>query len=461
MTAVKSAPSIFSYAVCAVCAAFVFFGFSACEQDAEGGGINTPVETPSDNKPTDSPDETDNQPTPTVSGTIKKTDTPEGFSQIDTSKMTKTVAVSNKTDFVKYAKTGGYVIYVNGAIDLSEGMLPSSAGGTSSALDAFVKKNASTYSTYEDFKSAYAKGCSASTDDKSSSSPTSSLGGTLWALNQAYGNIIKVAVASNTIIIGADGNAALKGGSLQISKVQNVVIRNLKITDGYDPFPHHEENDGFNAQWDNISVTESSNVWIDHCTFADTMHYSEVTISGETEEKWQTYDGLCDITKSSKNVVVSYCVFENHDKTMLIGSGSSDTGGGNISIHHNYFLNCGQRLPMTCYPAMHIYNNYYERNASAYYSQQACIAARYDKYTIIAENNYFGSGIKKAITPSTDAAGKCYQSGNKFIESGSCTLTTTSDKPFTVSYDYTLDAASALPSSVSTNAGAGKWKVEQ
>ena len=387
---------------------------------------------------------------------IRLTDVPTGYANITQQTGTGTT-VTTRTE-LRTALSKGGLIYVSGTIDVSEGCLPTTAGGSTSALDSFVAAN-SDYKTYEEFKAAYVKGCSKSTNDKSSASPNSSLGRVLWALNKAYGNKIKLNVNSNTTIIGLDG-AVIKGGTFQISSVSNVVIRNLTIRDAYDPFPHHEADDEFNAQWDNIAVDSSQNIWIDHCTFEDTMKYSKVVIGDNTEEKWQNYDGSCDITKSSRNVVVSYCLFQNHDKTMLIGSGSDVVSGGNITIHHNKFLNCGQRLPMTCYPNMHIYNNSYERNSAAYYSQQASIAARYDAYTIIAENNYFGSDIKKCITKSTDAAGKCYQNGNVFV-SGKCDLATQSNKPFTPSYPYDLDNASDIPQIVAANAGAGVWTVQR
>lgn len=391
---------------------------------------------------------------------ISASDKPTGYASITPPTGTGTT-VKTKAELVNALKKGG-LIYVSGTIDMSEGCLPSTAGGTTTQLDAFVAEN-SDYSTYTAFKTAYAGACSSSTNDKSSGSPESKYGSVMWTLNKAYGNKIKLSPVSDTTIIGLDG-AVIKGGTFQISGVSNVTIRNLTIQDAYDPFPHHEKGDGFNAQWDAIAVVNSAeNIWIDHCTIEDTMKYSEVAISGGTKEKWQTYDGLCDITKNSKNVVVSYCVFKNHDKTMLIGSGDKDISGGNITIHHNKFLNCGQRLPMTTYPNMHIYNNSYERDSDAYYSQQASIAARYGAYTIIAENNYFGSGVKYCISQSTSPSGKCYESGNVFTSrsEGSKALSTQNTKPFTPSYEYDLDEASDVPSIVEENAGAGVWSVVQ
>lgn len=390
--------------------------------------------------------------------TLSLTDTPVGYASITPQTGTGTT-VTTKTELVNALKKGG-LIYVSGTIDVSEGCLPSEAGGTTTQLDAFVAAN-SDYSTYTAFKTAYAGACSSSTNDKSSDSPESTYGSVMWTLNKAYGNKIKLSPVSDTTIIGLDG-AVIKGGTFQISNKSNITIRNLTIQDAYDPFPHHEKNDGFNAQWDGICLDGASNIWIDHCTIEDTMKYSNVTTKSGSE-KWQTYDGLCDMKGSSKNIVVSYCVFKNHDKTMLIGSSSSDISGGYITIHHNKFLNCGQRLPMTTYPYMHVYNNSFERDSDAYYTQQACIVGRYAAYTYVVENNYFGSGVKKCLTTSTDAAGSCYSSGNYFVESSVSTglVTSTSAKPFTPSYSYELDEASDVPSIVEENAGAGVCTVVQ
>lgn len=409
--------------------------------------------------------------------TISASDTPVGYASI-TPQTSNATTVTTKAELINAVKNGG-LIYVSGTIDMSSGCLPSEAGGRTDELDAFVStktaslnssdssKYPNVYSTYAAFRDAYAGLCESTTDDGSSSSTATTLSQTLWKLNSEYGNTIKIIPVSNTTIIGLDG-AVIKGGTFQISGVSNVTIRNLTIKDAYDPFPHHEKKDGFNAQWDAISIQNSaSNIWIDHCTLEDTMKYKMVTIKSDANttktEKWQTYDGLCDITKSSNNVVVSYCIFKKHDKTMLIGSGSTDLSGGYITIHHNKFLNCGQRLPMTTYPNMHVYNNSFERDSDAYYEQQACIVGRYAAYTYVVENNYFGSGVKKCLTKSTDAAGSCYSSGNYFVESSVTTelVTSTGTKPFTPSYTYTLDTASEVASILESYAGAGVCNVAQ
>ena len=455
----KTSKEIKKIVVLAFAAALVFSG---CSVESKGSDSEPESVSDTDDSKTGKEDSEKIE----SEKSIKLNDLPVGYASV-TVQTGDGTTVTTKSELVSALSKGG-LIYVSGTIDVSEGMLPSEAGGSTSALDEFVKTKTDSlhsnhsdlypnaFNTYREFKEAYAELCSSSTNDKSSSSKATTLSRTLWTLNSEYGNTIKLKVSkSNTTIIGLE-NAVIKGGSFQISNVSNVIIRNLTIQDAYDPFPHHEEGDGFNAQWDNVCIDAAKNVWIDHCTFEDTMKYSKVeTSSGE--EKWQTYDGLCDITKGAKNVVVSYCVFKNHDKTMLIGSSSSDLSGGNITIHHNRFLNCGQRLPMTCYPNMHIFNNSYERDSNAFYDQKASIAARYGTYTIIAENNYFGSGVKYCISKSTSPSGTCYENGNVFASrnEGDKSLSTQDEKPFEVSYAYSLDNASKIKNIVYETAGAG------
>ena len=380
---------------------------------------------------------------------IRATDIPTGYAGVGFTSFydsNKVVTVSTKSDLVSYAKKGGYTIYVDGMIDMSEGMLPSGKSGNSTtALDAFVASN-SAYSTYSEYNSAKLSSVSESAD---------------WTnpLNNTYRNTVRFSVASNTAIIGLKENCGIKGGGISISS-SNVIIRNLLIQDGYDPFPNHEANDGWNAQVDAIAVT-GKNVWVDHCTLEDTIELGTApNASNESysnHKRFQTYDGICDITNGATYVTVSNCIIRNHDKTMLIGSSSSDTSGGYITLANNRIYGCGQRLPLTCYKNMHIYNNYYG-DQSGFYSNSYAIGARYAVYTIIAEGNYFGSGISDAFKASTSPSGTCYAKGNS-TNSGS--LTTTSSKPFTVPYDYDYLSYSEAKSFVSSNAGAGVITVKQ
>ena len=77
---------------------------------------------------------------------IKASDSPFGYASIGaeqnfggyTGKESKEVAIQDKQELAKYAKMGGYVIYVDGLIDLSEGKIPQN--GKSLGLDKFISE---------------------------------------------------------------------------------------------------------------------------------------------------------------------------------------------------------------------------------------------------------------------------------------------------------------------------------
>ena len=110
-------------------------------------------------------------------------------------------------------------------------------------------------------------------------------------LANEWKKLIVVPVASNTTIIGLGENSGIKGGSLLLKNVQNIAIRNMKIEDAFDPFPDVQKNDGFNAQYDGVSIESSKNIWVDHCHFKDTVELSHVHLAGGELTKWQAYDG--------------------------------------------------------------------------------------------------------------------------------------------------------------------------
>ena len=400
-------------------------------------------------------------------GSLKLSDKPVGYASIEGNYATSGgTTVKTRSELINAVnKSGGGVIIIDGMIDMSDGMLPTTPGGSNAKLDAFVKEQTTklnssdsskypqTFDTYKAFADAYANLCSKSTNDKSSSSTATRLSQTLWKLNSAYGEVMKLKIKSNTTLIGKTADSGIKGGSIQISGASNVQIRNLTIRDAYDPFPHHEENDGFNAEWDCIVVQGASrNIWIDHCTMEDTI-WAGTAANGE---KWQTYDGLCDMKNDSTNITVSNCIFRNHDKTMLIGSGPDDGNNSTrfITLVGNYFYNCGQRLPMVRNTTIHILNNYYDAS-NPHYANSYAVGVR-ENAIIYAENNYFGSGIKYSFSNND---GEVYASGNGGSKSGTMNKTTISGsklfKEAVGKYDYTAVSANEAKTNAENNAGAG------
>ena len=400
--------------------------------------------------------------------TISLTDKPVGYASLGTSYATSATnarTVSNRTELIDAVKNGG-VIIIDGMIDMSEGKLVSEGSvstNSTTALDDFMKKQLSgKYQTYDAWVKAYSNACVLTTEDGKKGSANSTLYSDLQSLNEAYRNAVTLGIKSNTTLIGNGPDCGIRGGRIQITSVENVQIRNLTVKDAFDPFPHHEANDGYNAELDCVVIEGSKNVWIDHCTFEDTITTGYVNTNGSTKEKWQTYDGLCDMKNRSSNgdkttnVTVSNCVFKNHDKTLLIGSSDSDGNNSErfVTLVGNYFYNCGQRLPMVRNTTIHILNNYYDAS-SPHYSQQYAVGVR-ENAIIYAENNYFGSGIQYSFK---DNDGTLYASGNTDNSSKKNTTKIENSTLFSSSavnkkYTYTAVTAEQAKTNAMNNAGA-------
>ena len=225
---------------------------------------------------------------------IKASDQPFGYASIGATpnfggyagKQSKKVTVKNRQSLIKYAQMGGYIIYIDGLIDLSEGKIPQN--GNSLGLDKFISEiSGGEFSSYTKFMQAYGASCHANLDG----SQDPKLAALRKNLANEYKKLIVVPVASNTTIIGLGENSGIKGGSLLLKNVQNIAIRNMNILDAFDPFPDVQKNDGFNAQYDGVSIDSSKNIWVDHCHFKDTVDLSHVHLAGGELTKWQTYDG--------------------------------------------------------------------------------------------------------------------------------------------------------------------------
>lgn len=221
-----------------------------------------------------------------------------------------------------------------------------------------------------------------------------------WGKNKISGNLeelrkkssknqekdVVIDIPSNTTIVGLE-NVKLIGVNFRIS-TNNIIIRNIHFITPLDLFPQWDPFDdktgNWNSQYDSITIKGGNNIWIDHCIFEDSKT-EEIKYFGR---KYEQHDGLVDITDGADNITVSYNIFRNHNKTMLIGSSDnkkSDDGKLKVTLHHNYFYNTVQRVPRVRYGLIHIYNNYYKndnRNPDYKYS----LGVGYNS-KIYAENN--------------------------------------------------------------------------
>lgn len=412
---------------------------------------------------------------------IKASDKPLGFAGVNYKMPTFTnvVTVKTRSELMNAIKKENSLIYIDGMIDMSDegsgSKLPAEGASNiavSSVMDSWIApKTSNAYTTYAAWVEAYAAACSTTTNDKDKTPKEgshSSLYDTVWKLNNAWKLVIQLNLKSNTTIIGLGNNSGIRGGTISISGIENVVIRNLTLVDAIDMFPHHEYKDGFNAQFDCITIqgSNTANIWIDHCTMKDTLVMQHVQ-SG-TKEKWQNYDGLCDIKGDGKGITVSNCHMYHHDKTMLVGS--SDSEGDNtvrkLSIINNHFDTCVQRLPMARNSQFHILNNWYAFDTTQSVGDgksrgDYCIGARKGAL-IYSEANYFDSNMQYSIRGNADTASttKVYDTGSVDNNTKKTNeYTAVASAPFTVPYSYEPMTAENAKTYVAANAGAGVWTV--
>lgn len=275
---------------------------------------------------------------------------------------------------------------------------------------------------------------------------------------------ITINVPSNTTIYGIQ-NAQILGGSLKLTAVQNVIIRNINFVTPFDLFPQWDPTDGklgnWNSQYDSITLKKTRNVWIDHNTFSDGDATDNLT-DYYFNRIYQHHDGCVDITDGSDYITFSYNKLFNHDKTMLIGSSDSKTSDTNklhVTIDHNWFENLVQRQPRVRFGTVHLYNNYYSAAKTPLYKAQYIIGVGVNS-RILAQNNdieipdFDKNKVVKLFKgdqltmKNTLFNGLIYNSGNDFNNS-------LKDTNWHSTYNYDLDPVSDIQNSTTHYSGAG------
>lgn len=151
------------------------------------------------------------------------------------------------------------------------------------------------------------------------------------------------------------------------------------------------------ADADLISPVERC--WIHHNTFLP-GYCAEPAESDKAEG-----DGSCDF-KRGQYYTLSYNYFEGCHKTNLIGSSDSSLSY-NISIHHNWWNNCGSRIPLARRANIHFYNNYISGDISdSDVSLSYVTSARANTY-IFQEANYY-DGCKSVVQTQSGGVVKAY-----------------------------------------------------
>jgi pectate lyase len=208
---------------------------------------------------------------------------------------------------------------------------------------------------------------------------------------------IKANVPANTTIIGVGRNAGIKGASLQIRGVDNVIVRNLTLESPVDCFPQWDPTDGskgnWNSEYDTAVVYGSTHVWLDHNTFTDGEH-PDSEAPTHFGMLYQQHDGELDIVRGADYVTASWNVFTEHDKTILIGNSDSestavgDRGKLKATFHHNLFSNLVERAPRVRFGQVDVYNNHFVADESYSYSfgigKESRLVAEHNAFTLPA-----------------------------------------------------------------------------
>lgn len=183
----------------------------------------------------------------------------------------------------------------------------------------------------------------------------------------AQGEQIRVRIGANTTLIGA-GDVQLSGFVVEVANVDNVIVRNLRISDAYDCFPGW--NGGtWKTEWDNLVVSGSTHVWLDHLSLDDgkTVDTEQPEYFGEP---FLRHDGLLDVVRGADLVTISWSELRGHDKSMLFGNGddrTTDRGKLRVTMHHNELIDLVQRGPRVRFGQVHVYDNVYRVTDPARY----------------------------------------------------------------------------------------------
>lgn len=362
------------------------------------------------------------------------------YTTSQTKRVTFTNAIASGTVSNSSVKTTSAIIILSGTVDLSDGA---------------ISDTDNTY--YDSFDS--------STHARNHSDITYEIGS-----NKTIIGVNSAKVAFGGLIIKAESSSKL--GS-------NIIIRNVIFWDAHGSTEYDTSyKSNSKASADNLALEGKqnsaktgydyipTNIWIDHCVFTD----------GECSDLERNYnhDGSLDM-KAGKNVTVSYCEFTNHDKVTLLAPNDSitDPEERQITFHHNYYHGAVQRMPRSRGCQLHIYNNYYNdigTSGNNGYALGPGIGSQY-----IVEGNYFGSFQNKIVQYADSSSSTSATTLSKFYQTNNSKTLTSSDvkfdsaeaindwsaheastAPWTISYSYTADSYSALPTTIPNAAGSDK-----
>jgi pectate lyase len=285
---------------------------------------------------------------------------------------------------------------------------------------------------------------------------------------------VQVAVGSNTTIVGVGKGATILGGNLMVKGADNVIVRDLTFANASDCFPAWDPTDGsdgnWNSEYDNLTLTGATHVWVDHSTFSDGSQPDSQS-PDYFGRIYEQHDGLLDIVKGSDLVTLSWNVFRDHDKTNLIGNSDSasatDAGKLRVTIHHNLYKDVTERAPRVRFGQVDVYNNHYVAMAGAGYEYGYSLGVGV-RSQIVAEDNAFtlpdgvavGTVIKKWKGTAITADGNRVNGAvTDLLAAHNAQVPDEQlgdDAGWTPVLRTRVDCAAAVPALVDAHAGAGR-----
>lgn len=205
---------------------------------------------------------------------------------------------------------------------------------------------------------------------------------------------VQLRVPSNTTVVGVVPGAGFVNGGLLLDQVDNVIVRQLHLSDAYDHFPAWEPRDNghgeWNAAYDNLGLRQATHVWVDHNTLddGDRPDHREPLALGRPLMR---HDGLLDITHRADFVTVSWNHFRQHDKTTLVGGSDNhrdDAGRLRVSFFYNRWQAVKERAPRVRFGRVHLLNNLHEPDADGPYAWGYSIGVGLDAQLLSQGNQW-------------------------------------------------------------------------
>ena len=241
----------------------------------------------------------------------------------------------------------------------------------------------------------------------------------------------KIQIKTNDkTIIGVGTDSGLIGGGIELSGVDNIWLRNLRIA---------KVQIAGNSDGDAIRLTTATHVWIDHCD-----------LSSERDVPEGVYDGLVDMSHASDYVTVSWTLLHDHRDTSLVGHSQSadaqleDMNHLHVTYHHNQFRNV-ESGPRVRTGSIHVLNNHFQDVGIFGVAAETMAIA-------VVDHNVFERVALPITTDYLDTLdGKAQDLTNSYKASGANNITMTG--ALSLPYSYTPDSTDGTLTLVGACAG--------